>query len=181
MLGRPFRVSAIALRVVAEGDFRQLVGRRHSLPRQQSESLPEIKLSSDQLGLISIFQNMSGATVRDCIVDEKGGRLIFIINKGQMGLAIGKKGATIQNIERVVKKPVEVVEWSDDPAEMIRNALDPRFVSGGEDHGQARRHEGHVGHRRPAGRRARSSGGEEGTPRRSGSSRRSTSTSATSR
>ena len=26
MLGRPFRVSAVALRVVAEGDFRQLVG-----------------------------------------------------------------------------------------------------------------------------------------------------------
>jgi transcription termination/antitermination protein NusA len=91
--------------------------------------LPNIKLSSDQLGLISIFQNMSGATVRDCIVDDKGGRLIFIISKGQMGLAIGKKGATIENIERVVKKPVEVVEWSDDPAEMISNALDPRFVS----------------------------------------------------
>jgi N utilization substance protein A len=91
--------------------------------------LPNIKLSSDQLGLISIFQNMSGATVRDCIVDDKGGRLIFVISKGQMGLAIGKKGATIENIERVVKKPVEVVEWSDDPAEMISNALDPRFVS----------------------------------------------------
>jgi len=91
--------------------------------------VPNIKLSSDQLGLISIFQNMSGATVRDCIVDDKGGRLIFIISKGQMGLAIGKKGATIENIERVVKKPVEVVEWSDDPAEMISNALDPRFVS----------------------------------------------------
>jgi N utilization substance protein A len=91
--------------------------------------LTNIKLSSDQLGLISIFQNMSGATVRDCIVDEKGGRLIFIISKGQMGLAIGKKGATIENIERVVKKPVEVVEWSDDPAEMISNALDPRFVT----------------------------------------------------
>ena len=26
MLGRPFRVSAVALRVVAEGDYRQLVG-----------------------------------------------------------------------------------------------------------------------------------------------------------
>jgi len=71
---------------------------------------------------------MSGATVRDCIVDEKGGRLIFIVNKGQMGLAIGKRGATIQNIERVVKKPIEVVEWSDDPAEMVRNALDPSAV-----------------------------------------------------
>jgi len=90
--------------------------------------LPAIKLTSDQLGLISIFQNMSGATVRDCIVDDKGGRLIFIVNKGQMGLAIGKRGATIQNIERVVKKPIEAVEWSDDPAEMIRNALDPSAV-----------------------------------------------------
>ena len=90
--------------------------------------MPAIKLTSDQLGLISIFQNMSGATVRDCIVDEKGGRLIFIVNKGQMGLAIGKRGATIQNIERVVKKPIEAVEWSDDPAEMVRNALDPSAV-----------------------------------------------------
>jgi N utilization substance protein A len=90
--------------------------------------LPEIKLTSDQLGLFSIFQNMSGATVRDCIIDEKGGRLIFIVNNGQMGLAIGKNGATIQNIERVLKKPVEVVEWSDDPSEMIRNALDPRAI-----------------------------------------------------
>ena len=90
--------------------------------------MPAIKLTADQLGLISIFQNMSGATVRDCIVDDKGGRLIFIVNKGQMGLAIGKRGATIQNIERVVKKPIEVVEWSDDPAEMIRNALDPSAV-----------------------------------------------------
>ncbi|MDA4116813.1 MAG: NusA-like transcription termination signal-binding factor [Thaumarchaeota archaeon] len=90
--------------------------------------MPEIKLTSDQLGLFSIFQNMSGATVRDCIIDEKGARLIFIVNNGQMGLAIGKNGATIQNIERVLKKPVEVVEWSDDPSEMIRNALDPRAI-----------------------------------------------------
>jgi len=90
--------------------------------------LPEIKLTADQLGLISIFQSMSGATVRDCIVDEKGARLIFIVNSGQMGLAIGKKGATIQNIERVIKKPIEVVEWSDDPTVMVKNALDPSAI-----------------------------------------------------
>lgn len=91
--------------------------------------MPEIKITSDQLGLISLFQSMSGATVKDCIVDEKGERMIFLVSRGQMGLAIGRKGATIQNIERAVKRAVEVVEWSDDPAEMIKNALDPRFVS----------------------------------------------------
>ncbi len=91
--------------------------------------MPEIKINSDQLGLISLFQSMSGASVKDCIVDEKGERMIFLVSRGQMGLAIGRKGATIQNIERAVKRAVEVVEWSDDPAEMIKNALDPRFVS----------------------------------------------------
>jgi ribosomal protein L30E len=37
MIGRPFRVSAIALRVVAEGDFRQLVGSPSSQPAKASE------------------------------------------------------------------------------------------------------------------------------------------------
>jgi ribosomal protein L30E len=36
MMGRPFRVSAIALRVVAEGDYRQLVG-SPSQPAKASE------------------------------------------------------------------------------------------------------------------------------------------------
>jgi ribosomal protein L30E len=37
MLGRPFRVSAIALRVVAEGDYRQLVGSPSSQPAKPAE------------------------------------------------------------------------------------------------------------------------------------------------
>jgi N utilization substance protein A len=90
--------------------------------------VPEIKLSSEQLSLMSLFQNMSGATPRDCIIDEKQNRIIFVISKGQMGLAIGKKGASIKNIEKTVRRPVEVVEWSDDLAEFIKNALDPRYV-----------------------------------------------------
>ncbi|GFN41488.1 MAG: hypothetical protein YK1312THETA_1210007, partial [Marine Group I thaumarchaeote] len=31
----------------------------------------EIKLTSDQLRLMSLFQNVTGATARDCIEDEK--------------------------------------------------------------------------------------------------------------
>jgi len=77
---------------------------------------------------MSLFQNMSGATARDCIIDDKQGRLIFVVSKGQMGLAIGKKGASVKNVERVVKMPVEVVEWSDDLSEMIKNSLDARYV-----------------------------------------------------
>lgn len=91
--------------------------------------MPEIKLSSEQLSLMSMFNGMTGATVRDCVVDEKQNRLIFVVAKGQMGLAIGKDGASVKKIERAVRRPVEVVEeWFDDVSELVKNALGPRYV-----------------------------------------------------
>jgi N utilization substance protein A len=90
--------------------------------------VPEIKLSSEQLSLMSMFNSMTGATARDCVIDEKQNRLIFIVTKGQMGLAIGKEGASVKKIERAVRRSVEVVEWSDDVSELIKNALGARYV-----------------------------------------------------
>lgn len=90
--------------------------------------MPEIKLTSEQLSLMSLFQRMTGATARDCIIDEKGNRIIFLVSKGQMGLAIGKNGAAVKSIERAVKRHVEVVEWADDMVELVKNALNPKFV-----------------------------------------------------
>jgi N utilization substance protein A len=77
---------------------------------------------------MSLFQRMTGATARDCIIDEKGNRIIFLVSKGQMGLAIGKSGSAVKSIERVVKRHVEVVEWSEDMVELVRNALNPKYV-----------------------------------------------------
>lgn len=90
--------------------------------------MPEIKLSSQQLSLMSLFQSLSGATARDCIVDEKQNRIIFVVTKGQMGLAIGKDGMSVKKVERAVKRPVEVVEWADDTEELIRHVLGTRFI-----------------------------------------------------
>ncbi|HZI71225.1 MAG TPA: NusA-like transcription termination signal-binding factor, partial [Nitrososphaeraceae archaeon] len=69
------------------------------------------------------------ATARDCIVDEKMERVIFIVNKGQMGLAIGKGGTTIRQLQNVVAKKVELVEYSDDPSEFIRNILNSDMIN----------------------------------------------------
>ena len=92
--------------------------------------MPEkIKLTSDELGLISLFQSVSGATAKDCVVDSKEERIIFLVGKGEMGLAIGKGGASIKNVERLVGKPVELVEDSDDPKDFIRNMLNPNYIS----------------------------------------------------
>ena len=89
----------------------------------------KIKLTSDELRLISLFQSITGATARDCVLDDKMERVIFIVNKGQMGLAIGKGGATIRQLQNVVGKKVELVEYSDDPLEFIRNILNSDMIN----------------------------------------------------
>jgi N utilization substance protein A len=89
----------------------------------------KIKLTPDEFRLISLFQTISSASARDCIVDDKMERVIFIVNKGQMGLAIGKGGATIKQLQNVVAKKIELVEYSDDASEFIRNILNSEMVN----------------------------------------------------
>jgi transcription termination/antitermination protein NusA len=89
----------------------------------------KIKLTSDELRLMSLFQNITGAVARDCIVDDKMDRVIFIVNKGQMGLAIGKGGSTIKQLQNVVSRKVELVEYSDDPIEFLRNVLNSEMIN----------------------------------------------------
>jgi len=88
-----------------------------------------IKLTTDQIKLMSLFQNVTGATARDCIEDEKLDRVIFVVNQGKMGLAIGKGGITIRNLQNVVKRNVELVEYSEVPTEFLKNMLNPKLVS----------------------------------------------------
>jgi len=88
-----------------------------------------IKLTTDQMRLMSLFQNVTGATARDCIEDEKQDRVIFVVNSGKMGLAIGKGGSHIRTLQNIVKKNIEIVEYSDDPAEFLKNILNSKLVS----------------------------------------------------
>jgi transcription termination/antitermination protein NusA len=91
--------------------------------------LTEIKLTSDELRLMSLFQSITSATARDCIVDDKMDRVIFVVNKGQMGLAIGKGGSTIKQLQNMVARKIELVEFSDEPAEFIRNMLNADMIN----------------------------------------------------
>ena len=47
------------------------------------------KLSTDQIRLISLFQNVTKTTARDCLDDENQNKIVFVVNEGKMGLAIG--------------------------------------------------------------------------------------------
>lgn len=83
-------------------------------------------LDQKSMGFISYFENISGAQVDDCVPEDD--RIIFIVKKGQAGLAIGKKGANIKKAERDLKKGIEIIENGDNPEEFIKNALAPAEV-----------------------------------------------------
>ncbi|MBR1367972.1 transcription elongation factor NusA [Methanocalculus chunghsingensis] len=91
--------------------------------------MSEITLTEDCMRLISQFENLTGAGARDCVIDDRYDRVIFIINPGEMGLAIGKKGASIKKASEVLDRRVEVVEYSDDLVQFIRNCLLPAQVT----------------------------------------------------
>ncbi len=89
----------------------------------------EIKLTTDQMQLLSLFQNVTRATARDCVEDEKQNRIIFIVNAGKMGLAIGKGGSHIKTLQNLIKKNVELVEFNEDPIKFLKNILNPKLIS----------------------------------------------------
>ena len=65
-----------------------------------------IKITCDEMRYIALFESISGASVKDCIIDEEQERAIFIVNQGQVGVAIGKGGRNIHTLERMTgKKP----------------------------------------------------------------------------
>lgn len=87
--------------------------------------MSEVKLSTEGIRYIALFENLTGATAKDCVIDEENDRVIFVIKKGEMGLAIGKGGSNINGVKKAIGKHVEIVEHSEDVNEFIRNALHP--------------------------------------------------------
>ena len=86
-----------------------------------------IKFDSDLLKLISLFESVSGAKIKDCIM---GDRITFIAEENEMGRAIGKNGANIKKLEFKLNKKVKVIEFSSSVEQFVRNLLYPIEVAG---------------------------------------------------
>jgi len=88
-----------------------------------------IKFTSREMRYIALFESITGATVKDCIVDNDLNRIIFIVKEGNIGMAIGRRGKNIHLLEKMTGKKHEVIEHSENPAQFIRNALKPAKVN----------------------------------------------------
>ena len=85
----------------------------------------KVRLDTEGLRYMVLFENITGATVKDCIEDIENNRLIFVVKIGEMGLAIGRGGENINRMKKAVGKHIELVEDSENPVDFIKNAFQP--------------------------------------------------------
>jgi len=90
--------------------------------------LSNIKITENEMRFMALLENMTGATIVDCILDESDDTVIFAVKKGEVGLAVGKGGEKIKRFRRMTNKQVEIYEYIDDAENFIRNALKPAKV-----------------------------------------------------
>ena len=88
-----------------------------------------IKLTSEQMRLMSLFQRVTKSTARDCVEDEKKDRIIFVVGSGKMGLAIGRGGVNIKSLQNMIKRNVELVEFHEEPEKFLKNLLNNKLVA----------------------------------------------------
>jgi len=86
----------------------------------------KIKYDSSLMKLITLFESMTGANVKDCIANEK---LIFIIEENEMGKAIGRNGVNIKRMEVLLKKKIKLAEYNKDILQFIKNMIHPVELS----------------------------------------------------
>jgi transcription termination/antitermination protein NusA len=96
--------------------------------------LMDININTRNIGYkerryIEELRILTRSVALDCIIDERFDRIIYIIKKGDMGLAIGKSGENIKKMQKVLGRKVEMVEFDENRDSFIRNIFKPADIS----------------------------------------------------
>jgi transcription termination/antitermination protein NusA len=81
--------------------------------------MTEIAFDTESLGYIRLFEERTGARVKDCLAAED--KLVFLVHPGDIPKAVGPGGVLVDRLKGMLKKEIQVVEWADDPEGLVRN------------------------------------------------------------
>jgi len=86
-----------------------------------------IKLDRQSMELISLFNNISGAIIKDCLIFESPENnseiIIFLVKKEDVGKAIGKGGEHVKDLMAKLQKKIDVIPWSENLEQFIQFIL----------------------------------------------------------
>lgn len=86
-----------------------------------------VTLSNNEIQAMNLLETRTGARAEDVIFD--GESVVYMIQKGDLGKAIGRAGANIEGLKRALSKHVELVEASESIEGLLANVFHPVTVS----------------------------------------------------
>ena len=90
----------------------------------------EIKLDADTLRIFAMFEGMTHASLKD-VIDEDD-RIIFVVDEGQVGRAVGKGAVNLKRLRETLGKEVVLVGFSGEREQFLKNIFHRFKVEGVE-------------------------------------------------
>lgn len=82
-----------------------------------------MKLTLDAINKINVFENLTGAKVKDCIFEED--KFVFIVEEGNVKRALGKNNSNLARVRRILKKDIKIIAFSSDVCKFVGNLIYP--------------------------------------------------------
>lgn len=80
-----------------------------------------LKFDNELLKHISLFREVTNVEAVDCILGDD--RVFFVVEKGKVGLAVGKNGRNVKKLEKLINKNIVVLELTEDVIKFLKSLL----------------------------------------------------------
>ena len=88
--------------------------------------MTDIYLSNENMQYINMVSKTTKTDIIDCTISEDN--LVFIVRKGQLGAAIGRKAKNLEKLRILFKKNIKFVEFDEDKEKFVLNLCKPYKV-----------------------------------------------------
>lgn len=85
----------------------------------------KIVYDEDTLKKMTLFESITRSKLKDFFDDEVQGRLVFIVQPGNLWRALGKGSVNVKKLEKAFGRKIKIVEFNDDLITFIKNMAHP--------------------------------------------------------
>jgi N utilization substance protein A len=83
----------------------------------------KITFDTEVLKCMALFESITHASLKDCFFDRE--KLVFLVEPGEMGKALGRNKSNIVKIEKLLNRKIKITEFNPDRLQFITNYLAP--------------------------------------------------------
>ena len=91
--------------------------------------MTKIVYDAETIKIMSLFETLTHADLKDFFDDPIQERLVFIVQPGQLWKALGKSSSNVQLLEHKFKRKIKIVEFSSDLCTFVKNIAQPLRIS----------------------------------------------------